>query len=103
MAKLRKGRILLAIGALLVAVYGIYYLISGGRESGDASVIITEEARNRDLQEAEKAVQQYQLAKQNGSAKEACANAGKAFALYGAAGFDEKMNEWVMVANEECK
>ena len=93
----------MAIGVLLVAVYGICYLIFGGPNSGDTSVIITEESKKRDLQEAEKAVQQYQLAKQNGSAKEACANAGKAFALYGSAGFDEKMKEWVMVANEECK
>ena len=93
----------MAVGVLLVAVYGICYLILGGPESGDAAVIITEESRKRDLQEAGKAVQQYQLAKQNGSAKEACAHAGNAFALYGAAGFDEKMKEWVMVASEECK
>lgn len=92
----------MAIGLLLIAVFGVYYLIWGGAQSGDAEKIITEESRSRDFQEAEKAVKQYQLAKQNGSAKEACAHASNAFALFGAAGLEEKMNEWVKVVKDEC-
>ena len=103
MAKLRKGRILLAICILLALVYTAYYLIWGGIDRGDAKGIITEESRKQNLHEAEKAVQQYKLAKQSGSVKEACVHAKQAFALFGAAGFEEKMNKWVMVIKEECE
>ena len=100
MAKLRKGRILLAIGILLAAVYGVCFMIWGGSER--AEIVITEESKQKDLLEAEKAVQQYKLAQQSGSAKEACVYAKQAFALFGAAGLDEKMNEWMTVVKKEC-
>ncbi len=102
MAKLRKGRIFLAICFLLAAAYGVYYLVWGGSDRGGAPIIITEEARKQNFNDAQKAVQQYQNAKQKGSMEEACAHAKQAFALFGTAGFDKQMYEWVKVVKEEC-
>ncbi len=96
--KWRWGRILTAIFLILTVISVVFYLIFGG--SADT---ITEKARKAALLKAQEVEREYKLAKKNGTAADACAQARKAVDLYSNSGEPDKMFEWVKIAQEDCK
>ncbi|MFC3107381.1 hypothetical protein ACFQAT_10310 [Undibacterium arcticum] len=87
-----------AILGLVILAAGVWYFFGGGMEK----------QADKDLRAIEKtvaseAVAEYQIAKRNGSAMDACAQAGLVSASYLQAKDEENYKVWKITEKSDCK